>query len=365
MTHRDSVTVEQHSRTVRIDSRATSVDSKRLPSSKTSNRGGAKKSRSHLKNELNAFSNHKLLQQNVKNLDPILFKSDDNNSTNNNNSNITQVPKKTIVPVSVYDFNGSIRQYAHLIDVFMDKNALILLCIEAVGFNEMLTNRQAEHSVAYEKTLNDLLDVLFLKMSKTVTFLILPVLTKIDRLNTTNVNVKSLCVEVENFLKANLSAKLDDVKKDLRKIEQLSHITASQSDKLKQLALTQSNLNPDIYRQCIPVSSLKLDGIDQLLASINEIVSLYKKYFPDVNKKLPVFWNEVEAYTVNVLGTGVVQQPRNLDNERSTGRSSSFKPLSVSTVAQTIPMISIDYDEYREKVCALFNRFCLIYANGN
>lgn len=181
-------------------------------------------------------------------------------------------------------------QYSHLIDTFMDKNALIIICIDCL-------------SIQNQNNISELVDLIFLKICKTTTFRILPVLTKCDMLSSP-VLVKQACEKIETLLAENLRTKLNEIRVELKKIESLSQINASQSDRLKHLAQTLSNLNPDIHNQCIPVSSLKMLGIEQLAGVIREIVvepKPGKKVFLDVNKKVPVFWTEVENFACNKL----------------------------------------------------------------
>lgn len=240
------------------------------------------------------------------------------------------IDKKQILPVTIYDFNGSLAQYAHLFDIFLDKTALIILCIDG---------SKIDHSTSY---LSDLLDFIFLKLSKVTSFTILPVLTKSDMISassnqTAEVEVRQRCRRVEEMIAAHLRTRLDEIRAELKKIESLSQINTSQSDRLKQLAQTQANLNPDVYKSCIPVSSMKMFGFEQLDDVIKEIVfrSSRKKIFADVNKKVPVFWTEVENFACNKLAE--------LPSTKNISESGKIK----WSQPQTMNIFCIDYNEYK------------------
>lgn len=249
------------------------------------------------------------------------------------------IDKKQILPVTIYDFNGSLAQYAHLFDIFLDKTALIILCIDG---------SKIDQSTSY---LSDLLDFVFLKLSKITSFTILPVLTKTDMISassnqTAEVEVRQRCRRVEEMIAAHLRTRLDEIRAELKKIESLSQINTSQSDRLKQLAQTQANLNPDVYKSCIPVSSMKMFGFEQLDDVIKEIVfrsSSRKKIFADVNKKVPVFWTEVENFACNKLAE--------LPSTKNISESGKIK----WSQPQTMNIFCIDYNEYK------VNKYIRIY----
>lgn len=259
--------------------------------------------------------------------------------------------KKQILPITIYDFNGSLSQYGHLMEFFLDKNALIIICIDSTSFNlhEEDNNDNINKADEIEKNLSDLLDLIFMRMSKTTSFMILPVLTKCDHMGggSQSVLTKLMCQKIEDFMHTYLRTKLEQIKVELKKIESLAHITASQSDKLKQLAQAQTNLNPDIYKQCLPVCSVKMLGIEALAVAIKDIVlgggGVSKKYFPDVNKKVPVFWTEVENYACNKIAemsnTWLLGEGGNNNKQQRTSSNQQQQ--------QSIKMFCVDYEEYK------------------
>lgn len=302
------------------------------------------------------------------------------------NTNLSVIPpgtKKTCLPVSIYDFNGNIEQYGHLFDLFIDKSALFIICVDCTNysFNEkQLSEGGFEKTDKFEDYLGSLLDLLFLKMSKNTSFYLLPVLTKIDKIpkssqsyarlyeedpnnpvkaNQTQIITKLIAKKVENFIRNHLNSRLNDIKTELKKIEQLPHISASQSDRLKQLIQTQTNLNPEIYKKCLTVSSTKMEGVRLLTRSIKEIATSNKKYFPDINKKVPAFWTEVEKYACNVLG------------EMPTTKFINDRIRIVSSSNQaSMSMLCVDYEEYKEKIVEKFGMSHLVeqitkYMNSN
>lgn len=243
------------------------------------------------------------------------------------------VIKKQILPVTIYDFNGSLAQYAHLVDTFLDKNALIIVCVDC--------------SRPDDSNLNDLLDILTLKLSKTTSFKILPVLTKCDLIPNAGL-IRQACERVESLIDENLCIKLSEIRAELKKIENLSQINASQSDRLKHLAQTQSNLNPDVYGRCMPVGSVKMQGIVELASVIREIVftpTMSKKTttFADVNKKVPVFWTEVENYACNQLSE--------MPSTKTLSENGKFK----WTQPQTMNMFCVEFNELKVNFQLKFN----------
>lgn len=231
--------------------------------------------------------------------------------------------KKQILPVTIYEFNGSLPQYSHIMDTILDKNALVIICVDASSIN-------------HDK-LTDLLDTMFLKMSKNTSFKILPVLTKSD-LVPNSAQLKQSCDKIEHLIAENVNKKLVEIRGELNKIESLSQINASQSDRLKQLAQTQSNLSPDVHGQCLSVSSVRMVGIEQLAGVIREIVmgpKSRKKMFADVNTKVPVFWSEVENYACNKLA----EMP-STKSMSETGKIKWSQP-------QNMNMFCVDFSEFK------------------
>lgn len=212
-------------------------------------------------------------------------------------------------------------------DTFLDKNALIIICVDSSKLDD-------EDETNY---LNDLLDIIILKMSKTTSFCVLPVLTKCDILLAQTNDVRVACERLKLQISVYMSKKLEEIRNELKKFENQSQINASHSDRLKQLAQTQSHLNNfDIfYKNSLPlaVSSVKMLEIDQLADFIKEIVTT-KKAFADVNKKVPVFWVEVENYACNKL----------IDITTTTASQTTTLKW---TQQQSINMLCIEYNEYK------------------
>ena len=269
-------------------------------------------------------------------------------NANFNSNSFKPPPKKASLPVTIYDFNGSITQYGHLFDLFIDKTTMILLCIDATNYSYTSeTQANLDKTEKFEKYLAKLLDSIFFKMSKNSSFFILPLLTKSDKIPKGDVAsgqnlIRAITQRVENFIKNHLASRLSDIDKELKKIEQLSHISASQSDRLKQLVQNHSNLTPDLYKKCLTCSSLKMQGIGILSKTIKEIVLGNKKHFPNVNEKVPVFWSEVENYTLRVLGEMPVTK---IVNDKLKIVTHHGNPNTT--------MLCVDFEQYKEKVVIL------------
>lgn len=230
--------------------------------------------------------------------------------------NTPKEPKLSRLPVHVYDFNGSISQFTHLLHLFLDKTALILICIDSscINLNEE-TNEDVSKTIQanWKVYLKELLDLMILKMNKSSNYYIVPVLTKADKvlkpnskLNEENLNfnkqiVQAAISKVEEVILNHINSRLKDIRDELKQIESLTNITACHSDRLKQLVQIQSSLMPQMHKQWHIVSSSKMEGIDLLSKDILNLVSNEKKYFPFVNEKVPTFWTEVEKYACNTM----------------------------------------------------------------
>ena len=258
--------------------------------------------------ELNAFSNHSFYDM------------------EHMNSASDLVIKKSVMPITIYDFNGNLDQFGHLSNLYLDKKALIIVCFDST----VLIKTQDQ----FKKRLNDELDHLFLKMCKNSPFSIIPILTKVDECPTDS--RRALCDLVDQLISQHLDKRVKQIKEDLREIEKLPQISACQSDRLKQLAQTQGNLNPDLYQNCLPVSSLKMEGIPQMNKIIKQFVYNNKKTFSTVNQKIPSFWLEIEKFATNSLS----EMPllKYYDDK--------IKIISQSSIS----ILCIDYVEYRSKI---------------
>lgn len=198
--------------------------------------------------ELNAFSNNLLMQ--------------DQKSKNSSH-----------MPITIYDFNGSLAQFQHLTELFLDKNSLIVIVIDAA--NVQTDAVDSDGTIKWSSYLKRLLDMISLKMTKNNTYILLPVLTKWDKVhnprNKPDID-HAVVKKVEQLLQSHLKSRLDDIKAELKLIELLPNISASQSDRLKHLVNTQNNLTPVIYSQFQRVSSTKNKGIDTLAQTIQDII---------------------------------------------------------------------------------------------
>ena len=223
-------------------------------------------------------------------------------TTSNSSNDINNKPiYKSAMQCTIYDFNGSLKQFGHLIGNFVDKSALIIICIDATH----LAQNTDEASI--ELNLKKYLDIILFKMAKNISFYILPVLTKLDKLFKvkiedlkSNVILKSITAKVETWLKSHISSRLEDIRSELKKIEQLSEKSSHELDRLKNLAQIQANITPHLHN-CLGISSLKMLGVNELNSTVKEIVCDNQKYFPEVNRKIPTFWIEVEKYVCNDL----------------------------------------------------------------
>ncbi len=286
--------------------------------------------------------------------------------SNSFKTNTSNIPKKTSLPVTIYDFNGSINQYGHLFELFVDKTSIILLCIDCTNysFSNETTQASLDKTEKFEKYLGKLLDLIFFKMSKNTSFFLLPILTKCDKIpkgeiGSTQNPTRVITSRVENFIKTHLTNRLNDIQIELKKIEQLSHISASQSDRLKQLVQTQSNINPEIFKKCLTCSSLKMTGIGIISRTLKELVLSNKKQFPNVNEKVPTFWGEVENYTLRILAEVPMTK---FVNDKLKIMVHHGKPNN--------SMLYVDYNQYKDKVVEKFGMSHLVeqivkYLNSN
>lgn len=272
--------------------------------------------------------------------------------------------KTRVMNVHIYDANGSLTNYAHILDLFLDKSSLIILCIDATKF-ACLNESSDELSMECERNLKGWLDLILLKMSKNISFHIIPVLTKCDKMNkksslideidaTSRVNsavtlnnsfetsssasltmttsvttskIAFLATKIESLIASHISDRLNDIRLELKKIESLGDISPSQSDRLKQLVQTRANLNPNVHKSVLCVSALKMDGIASLTDAIRSIVYNNPKQFVDVNKKVPTFWLDMEEFACNVLSTMSYRKLYNDDVDEESGAESNLNAL--------------------------------------
>ena len=259
-----------------------------------------------------------------------------NNNFIYNYDKITSNSKKIRMPISVYDFNSSIDKFGHLINMFLDKSALIIICIDSVSILKQENN--LEKNFEWEVYLKQLLDLIILKMSKNNFFYLLPVMTKKDQLRELE-DYEFVSARVTSCIQAHIHFRLNDIKAELKSIELLPSISASQSDRLKHLAQLQANLKPEIYATGQLINSITLDGIKELSDSILKIVTSNRKYFPDVYNKVPTFWSEIEHFALNVLS----ETPK-------TKYQNEVLNVSQNSTEAHLSILYLDYSSYKKKI---------------
>lgn len=360
--------------------------------------------------------------------------------------------KKAWMNINIFDINGSLKQYGHLVDMFIDKSALLILCIDSTKFlssePDNIRPTDSQKSLTTSSTFNDLvdcheaesnlkawLDIILLKCSKNIFYYVLPVLTKCDKLNKfskknsaasnigddlekdeneltatsykSNIRISSAASflssnlnninnlssanltststhkfvlnKVENIILNHINERLEDIKFELKKIESLAEISTSQSDRLKQLVQTRTSLNPDIAKRIMCVSSIKMDGISSLTSKIREIVYNNARLFPDVNKKVPSFWIDIENYSCNTLSSMSYSKVSEDDSQSQNrkinvnnqitaqmgagtcaGSLSASSSSSNSLNQQNLTMLFVNYKDYKEKLVDKFGMSHLI-----
>lgn len=307
-----------------------------------------------------------------------IFSSSSNSTLSSNSKTIEPIETVTTMPMSIYDMNGSIEQFGHLANFFIDKSALILFCVDITTFDE----RFAGDIIKAEENLKYWLDVIFFKMSKICNFYLLPVATKCDkyisstrssismlsdrlalkRSSVISLNDKlddnsSLWIDNSNsFSKENklrlknltnsilekihkhFDSRLDYLKAELETIESQTKISASQSDRLKTLANLLNNTKPGIHSYMPIVSSLTMDGISQLNDVIKSIVCNNETYFPNVNKKVPSLWIEVEKFVFSKL------------NRTPMTRFADDSIRQSANILTTLSGLCIEFDEFKDRI---------------
>jgi hypothetical protein len=298
-----------------------------------------------------------------------------------------QIGVVTTMPMSVYDINGSLDQYGHLTYFFIDKTALIILCIDITTFDESMGS-DVEKA---EERLKLWLDMILFKMSKTCNFYLLPVATKCDlyisstRINSsrkpsakenkaklvlddsdlwyenvdvftknTKIKLKNITDNILNKIHQHFDTRLGFVKTELEKIENLTKISASQSDRLKNLAALYTYCKPGIHQQIPIVSSVTMHGMQSFNEIIRSIVCNNEKFFPNVNKKIPTLWIEVEKYVFSRLNR--IPMTRFADDSVRYSPSHSLSSISG---------LCIDFEEYKEKITEKYGMEHMIFEITN
>jgi hypothetical protein len=293
--------------------------------------------------------------------------------TGNQNKEIHKSDLVTTMPISIFDINGSSDQFGHLYQFFMDRRALIMICIDITTFDESM----GSNIYKSEERLKYWLDMILFKMSKTCSFYILPVVTKCDlymsnhkrksskspvkEANSKRVNNKSpLWFEIgDTFTKTaqtkinsissiilskirdHFVSRLEFVKSEIAKIVALSIIPHSLYARLLKLKEVQDALEnfKGIHDHVAVISSLTMHGMHQLNQTVNSIICDNELYFPSVNKKIPTLWIEVEKYVQSRLNR--IPATRFTDE---TSRQSNANAIS------SIFGLCIDYEEYKERI---------------
>jgi Leucine-rich repeat (LRR) protein len=303
--------------------------------------------------------------------------------SNDTKTNDKDLKMQQSMPVSIFDINGSPSQFGHLNYTFIDKTSLVILCVDVTTFDKQL-NSDIETA---EKNLKYWLDLIFFKMSRTCSMYVLPVCTKCDSFlkmhkklqDTWDLQQKELeqskidpiqlllkseeqrhqtdpdklakkKAEIANQLKSvsksilttinnHFKARLNYVKTELDKIEGQTKISASESDRLKRFANVYNYSKPSVHTECITTSSANLEGIEYLNNTIRDIACNNDKYFPNVNKRIPSLWNEVENYMFSWL------------NHIKRKSNTNYDTMSIATYSlPSLSVLCMDYDEYKARI---------------
>ncbi|CAF0735438.1 unnamed protein product [Rotaria sordida] len=207
-----------------------------------------------------------------------------------------------ILPVTLFDFNGSSDYYEH-ISPFIDTSALHLICIHAADFHQTTPSSiedifNSKFDISSSNTIIQLFQLLQLlceKATKTRAIMILPVATCIDLYDQRSNEDKIKVLEkINNFFKFYLQYRTDRIKHEMDSIHSLHTISSSLSDRLKTYT-SLLNINIQI-ESCQSISSLTFQGIDELNRTIQRCVLTQKSIFPYVDRILPTLWAETNQY---------------------------------------------------------------------
>jgi hypothetical protein len=255
-------------------------------------------------------------------------------------------PDTVVCPVHIYDFNYHDERVCHLLNSFIDKHSVLLLCLDCQRLLELFSdsNEYASSNLEYKTQLFNLLDSLTLRMSKHVSYAILPVITKSDLIEETE-DLNELLVKTRAMLDNYVNTKLTEISLEIKKIESLPKINASQSDRLKQLIQMRTFIEPYIYKTCLAVSSLKGDGIEELSGTVEAIIKENpKKNYQLIQNKVPTFWLEVEKYVASHLA-----ELPSIKNENG-----NIRIINNSSHELDISILCFDANMYKEKLVKKF-----------
>lgn len=237
------------------------------------------------------------------------------------------------MPISLFDLNGFLKDYYHLMHYFIDRTALVLFCIDA---NDYL-----------EEQITLWLDYLLFKIGKKTSFFIVPVITKCDLVTDFN----KIEIEIQKLLNNLVQSKLDQLKNELTEIQDSTRISPSLSDKLKHLANLYSSFKPDIHKKCLFTSSRTMFGIKELDTLIKQVVlDNQEKYFSKVNTSVPTLWLEVEKYLQSVYSVNNLQSSLSMRGSSSLSYSGDKRNVSICGSSS----IFIDYNELKFKIISKF-----------
>ena len=291
----------------------------------------------------------------------------------NQNKEINKSDLVTTMPISIFDINGSSDRFGHLSHFFIDRRALTMICIDITTFDESMGSdlKKSEERLKYW------LDMVIFKMSKTCSFYLLPVATKCDLYishhkrksskspvkesnskreasesptwfvngdtfsKTTQMKINVICSTILSKIRGHFESRLLFVKSEVAKIVSLSTIPHSSYARLLKLREVQEALEnfKGIHDQVAVISSLTMHGMNQLNQTVNSIIFNNELYFPNVNKKIPTLWIEVEKFVQTRLNR--IPVTRFTDE---TSRQANTNAIS------SISGLCIDYEEYKERI---------------
>ena len=207
-----------------------------------------------------------------------------------------------ILPLSIYDFNGSFEYYEHM-SPFINNKALHLLCIHTADFHQSIPENiedlfNGKFDISSSSILKELFQILQLlceKATRTHGILILPIATCIDLYDKRSKEDKNEVIEkLNNFFKLYLQHRIDGIKHEMEVIDSLSKISSSLTDRLKTYTAL-LNIHIQI-ESCQLISSLTFQGFDDLNRTIQRCVLMEKTFFPHVDRILPTLWAETNQF---------------------------------------------------------------------
>jgi hypothetical protein len=331
---------------------------------------------------------------------------------------IAAFPLTIKTPITVYDFNGDFEFFGHLMNIFLDKRALIIYCIDYTKFKWLLNlnlnekqqkqhkqrnldNYDVENAENYDdddddkfyknllsnknnenemKNLNELLfnlnTILYRLSSKVNQYSLLFVLTKCDldssyNLNlNSNSNIKLIQSRIEKILNAHLEQIEFNIKFEIEKIEHLQRINQTQSERLKHLIQMQANFKQPtlrIHEKCLCISSLLMHGIENLTQTIKNIMlssSSSTANFTTTNSlsnsnflnRIPTFWLDAEKYfTEKMYEMPMIKIQNNSMMNMNTNENKPYEIMYSDSVKNNlINILCVDYIEFEQRLVYKF-----------